>query len=87
MKIKGIYDNDGKTADRFTVVYDSFEGYQTNGKKLWYCVSMDGSPFHPQGIGMHCTTLLGRHLGKKITFEQLPIDCQKLVFQDLQEVA
>jgi hypothetical protein len=73
------YDNGGETIDRFTVVYlDEPEGpglYGARGMNEW--------PFHPQGIGMYCTAAPGRHLGKRIAFERLPADCQRLVLQDL----
>ncbi len=76
------YDNGGKTADRYIVVF-------TKGKRVY--LSMNREPFHPQGIGMHGEWNKGEnsidrptygHLGKKIAFNQLPEDCQKLVRQD-----
>jgi hypothetical protein len=79
--IKAIYDNGGKTADRYTVYYNIEE------KENWFsCLGMDGKPFHPQGIGMHSSGMLGEHNGKRITFDQLPEDCQKAVLQDLKEL-
>lgn len=84
MKIKGIFD-DAKSLDRYTVVYDYVENYTAQGKPLYAAVGMNAAPFHPQGIGQHCTAMLGRHLGKKIKFTDLPEDCQKLVQQDLKE--
>jgi hypothetical protein len=45
---------------------------------------MSSIPFHPQGFGQYSTCQLGRHLGKRIDFEDLPEDCQKLVKQDLR---
>jgi hypothetical protein len=86
MKILGIYDNGGKTFDRYTVVYDLVErpAIPTRKEKaLYFCVGMSKQPFHPQGFGQHSSANLGRHLGKRIKFEQLPLDCQKLVKQDL----
>ena len=79
MNIK-CYDNGGKTCDRYTVVYlDCPE----NKPRTYQCVGMSASPFHPQGFGQHSIAMLGRHLGKRIKFEDLPEDCQKLVKQDL----
>jgi hypothetical protein len=46
-------------------------------------VSMNQEPFHPMGIGQHGAAMPGRHLGKRIVFNQLPEDCQKLVNNDL----
>lgn len=81
MNIK-IYDNGGKTFDRYTVVYMDFpeHGYP----KTYQAIGMSINPFHPQGFGSHCVAKPGRHLGKKIKFEELPEDCQKLVKKDLE---
>jgi hypothetical protein len=80
------YDNGGETADRYTVVYTGHYTQKTD-RQFWF-VNMNASPFHPQGIGMHGehSEQIDRptysHLGKKITFDQLPEDCRKLVLQD-----
>jgi hypothetical protein len=84
MNILGVYDNKGKTLDRYTVVYDYVEQVK-DGKKLYMCISMNASPFHPQGIGMHGSAMLGRHLGKKVKLTDLPEDCQKAVAMDLKD--
>jgi hypothetical protein len=82
MKIK-VYDNGGKTWDRFTVVYlDCPE----NSPNTFAAVAMNERPFHPQGFGQHCSAMPGRHLGKRIRFEDLPEDCQKLVLRDLKDL-
>lgn len=79
MNIK-CYDNGGKTFDRYTVIYmDDPE----RGHNLFSSVGMSEHPFHPQGFGQHGAARPGRHLGKRIKFEELPVDCQKLVLQDL----
>lgn len=79
-----IYDNGGKTFDRFTAVYMNQPAHWQHDK-VFQAVGMSENPFHPQGFGMHCTAMPGRHLGKRITLEQLPPDCQKLVKQDLED--
>lgn len=88
LKIIGIYD-DEKSIDRYTVVYNQVEreipGKNGHMVKLYAAVGMNAAPFHPQGFGQHCTAMLGRHLGKKISFEQLPDDCRKLVLRDLAD--
>ena len=76
--ILAIYDNGGKTVDRYTVYYNEREG-------AFYCGrGMSESPFHPQGFGLYISGSLGRHNGRKILFEDLPADCQKLVISDLK---
>jgi hypothetical protein len=79
--IKAIYDNGGKTADRYTVYY------MEHGSKpgFWEGVGMSEHPFHPQGFGQHTEGMLGSHNGKLIEFSQLPPDAQKLVMRDLGE--
>jgi len=86
------YDNGGADAkngsfDRYTVVFTGRYTHKTNGA-FWY-VGMSGNPFHPQGFGQHgetnhqpCDRPSYGHLGKKIKFEDLPKDCQKLVMDD-----
>lgn len=74
-----IYDNGGKTLDRFTAVYMDQKEYNGNFSARGMCES----PFSPQGFGCSCVAKPGRHLGKRIKFAQLPKDCQKLILQDL----
>jgi len=73
MKVK-VYDNRGATCDRYTVILNAQSDY----------VGMSSKPFDPQGFGQHGEGCLpGKHLGKRIKFEELPEDCKKLVRRDL----
>lgn len=81
LKIKAIYDNGGKTLDRYTVYYNN-SWYNKYNNKTWDCLGMNSDPFH--GIGTHGSGMLGRHNGKRIAFEDLPEECQKAVKQDLE---
>lgn len=81
MKNVKIYDNGGKTFDRYTAVYISQPESQAG---LYDARGMSEFPFHPQGFGQFCSAMPGKHLGKRIKFEELPADCQKLVKQDLE---
>lgn len=81
MKNLRIYDNGGKTIDRYTVLFMDQPEHQHN---TFSALAMDSTPFHPQGFGQHCTAMPGRHLGRRIEFKDLPTDCQKLVLQDLR---
>ena len=78
--IKAIYDHP-KYADRYTVYY-TFDRNPRNG--YYACLGMSEKPFHPLGFGQHGEGMLGRHNGKKITFEDLPADCKEAVMQDLE---
>jgi hypothetical protein len=97
-----IYDNGGPdvpggTIDRYMVVYTG----RYRGKDGWFQhVGMSGAPYHPQGFCQHgesqeqLDTLkgwapaMGRrcHLGKRIPFEDLPKDCQRVVKMDYQSL-
>lgn len=89
-KFKNIrfYDKGGKTADRYTAVFlDRLERvtYISFGKaqKLYEALGFDSDPFHPLGFGQHCTAAVGRHLGKRIDFSELPENAQKFVIQNI----
>ena len=73
------YDNGGKTCDRFTAVYlDSPESQPGT----FYALGASERPFHPQGFGQHCAAALGRHLGRRVAFSDLPADVQRAIRQD-----
>ena len=78
MKVR-CYDNGGKTFDRYTVVFMDLPEYQPG---TYAAVGMSEHPFDPQGFGQHCSAMPGKHLGKRIKLEDLPVDCQKLVEMD-----
>lgn len=86
MKIHSIYDNGGETFDRYTVYFKGRGtlNWYTKDPPMRYCLAMSSNPFHPQGFGQHSEGKPGKHNGKKIKFEDLPEDCQKLVLQELQ---
>lgn len=79
------YDNGGKTFDRYTVVFTG--RYKKSGRYFEY-LGMSAQPFHPQGFGQHgeSSRPVDRptysHLGKKISFNDLPEDCKQCVLQD-----
>lgn len=51
-----VYDNDGESADRYTVIFTGrYEKGEGRLKEFSY-LAMSGSPFHPQGIGYHGST-------------------------------
>ena len=73
------YDNDGATADRYTVIYLDQPERAVN---TFAARGMSAAPFHPQGIGQSCTAQPGRYLGKRIAFADLPEDCLRCVTID-----
>jgi len=75
-----IYDSGDKYIDRYTAVY-LFEPEYKPG--TYSGRGMSSHPFSPQGFGCSTVVTPGRHLGKRIKFEELPADCQKLILQDI----
>ncbi len=83
------YDNNGKTADRYTIVFSRLQGI---GYKGCLYLGANNQPFYPQGIGMTCEAPSAidkpgySHLGKKIKFESLPLDVKKLVLDMYKDI-
>ena len=90
--VMGIYDNGGKTFDRYTVVFEPVPVLpDASGKQAakWFFpyLGMSQNPFHPQGFGQHgeLNHRYTRGKGEKvINFQDLPEDCRKAVKRDLQ---
>lgn len=74
-----IYDNGGRSIDRYTAVYM----HEVEQPGLYSARGMCEHPFSPQGFGCYTSAKPGRHLGKRIKLEELPKDCQELILQDL----
>ena len=66
-QIVGVWDNGGRSMDRYTVVYDE-PATVIPGEEYLTGLSMDNKPFHPQGFCQHGQALPGDHLGKEIDF-------------------
>lgn len=71
-----LYDNGGKTADRYTAVAIGAP-YSRNSVRQWEAFGFDENPFHPLGIGQHCGAMCGRHLGRRIEPAALPEQARK----------
>jgi len=84
-----LFDNGGKTADRYTVVYDELA---TNDRVQFSGRGMSDNPSHPCGVGTCCIVHMpegftggGSHLGAEITLQDAPEAVQKLIASDLKE--
>ena len=82
-KVK-VFDNNGKTFDRFTII-DLTPLPDNQGKKIlsgeetFIYVGSSHNPRSPQGFWQHGEIKksdIGKHLGKIIPFESLPIEVQ-----------
>jgi hypothetical protein len=72
--IKEIWDNGGKTTDRFTVILNSSE-----------CLALSEHPEHPQGFSQTGIAVSGEHLGKRINFYDLPYNIILHICKRLEE--
>ena len=83
-----VYDNGGETIDRYTVVYTGNYSKGTGYNKAFSYLGLSVAPYLPNGYCQHgeSNVLIDRpsykHLGKKIKFSDLPLDCQLVVFED-----
>ena len=83
-----IYDNRGRTIDRYTVVYAP---YDLDTRDVFAWTHMSADPYAPQGVCQHGDGYSRPYSGwgtsnrnKVIAFEALPKDCQRVVRQDLE---
>lgn len=89
-----VWDSGPKFFDRYTVVYlDTYGSTAVNPGKVMY-VNMSTSPFSPRGVNQTGEMLIsdvaykgrGGVFEKRITFAELPPDCQKVVLRDIKEL-
>lgn len=73
MNILKIYDNEGETFDRYTVVFDE----KHNG--LYECLGLSEHPNSPLGFSQWSDCKLGNHLGKEINFNELSTELQEYI--------
>ena len=82
--ILAIYDNGGRTAARYTVVFTPF----ASGGDLWFStLTMSANPSHPQGVGLRgeYSSRPTRGRGDRvISLDDLPADCRRCVEDDLR---
>lgn len=72
------YDNGGKTLDRYTVLPPRWGNTYRNrtNSKLFESIAASENPYHPQGVGQHTLAYPGKHLGKRIHWDDLPTNVQ-----------
>ena len=76
MKNISYYDNGGKTFDRITIVFNDTKTKAPDGNVLYEAI---GSSLNGSGFFQHCYAVKGRHLGKKITFDELSPGLQQRI--------
>lgn len=75
--IKSIWDNGGETLDRYTVVLDV---PWRDGSDTYEALAVASEP---GAFSQFCEAKPGRHLGKKIKFEDLPLGVVKHLYERL----
>ncbi|MHB9071670.1 MAG: hypothetical protein ACYC54_15025 [Sedimentisphaerales bacterium] len=79
VRVRKIWDNGGKTCDRFSVTFDIYND-KTGRWEAWSdyadgrlsCLGMSNDPISPQGFSQFSSCIEGRHLGGRIAFSDLP---------------
>ena len=70
--------------DRYTV---AFKGYRLQGYGMVYpYLASSDNPFHPQGFGQHGEStefVTGKHLGKRVRFDLLPVEVQRFILDNI----
>lgn len=75
-----IYDNGGKTFDRYTVLIPNIR--TDSGECYYEILGLSENPNHALGFNQFCGDWKGgptRHLGKKIRFVDLPEEIKKAI--------
>lgn len=71
-----IYDDGGKTLDRYSILPPRWATEYRSRAGIWQAIGASEYPFSPQGFGQTTTAQPGAHLGRRITWADLPIDVQ-----------
>ena len=86
LKIRSIWDNEGETADRYTVITTYQEEYpfnKYNNNTVYLGLSFSTNCNSPQGVSMFGSCVEGDHLGKRIKLSDLSPELQDHVFDRL----
>ena len=69
-----IYDNGGKTFDRYTILPPRWAREHLERSGLFEAIGASEHPFSLQGFGMLVSAKPGAHLGKRLHLRDLPAD-------------
>lgn len=68
-----IYDNQGETFDRITIVFNNEKLSKQNGRYLYEAI---GASETGTGFFQHTRAIKGKHLGRKVQFQNLTKELQ-----------
>ncbi len=73
LKVIAVYDNGGRTLDRYTIVTNNRVSRKHQGKYTYDALSASENGL---GVFMWCQCIRGSHLGKKINLSELSTELQ-----------
>ena len=85
IRIKCFDIGSNKVMDRYSVLFVDIP-WNDHGSKKVACLGMSDDPYAPYGFGQHCGATAGRHLGKRISFTELPEPCQSVIMSEVTAI-
>lgn len=79
--IKSIWDNKGETVDRYSIMLERAFSKIT----FLDCLSLSADPTHPLAVSQFSVAIEGKHLGKRIQWEELEQPIQAHIISRLKE--
>jgi len=76
-----VYDNAGRTYDRFTVLYL----FDKKGQDFYYGRAMSDNPKSESGVNQIICRKPHKYLGTEIKISDLPRDCQDIVMKEVRQ--
>lgn len=80
-----IYDDSGDSFARYTILPPETIPHHRYDDGRVNALTCSEDPYHPQGFGQWTTVVPGRHLGKRISWEDLPEPVKQHVRQSFPE--
>lgn len=78
--VHSIWDNGGETQDRYTVALNKDDDVRYHD-----CLAFDDTPTKPLGFSQFSTCAVGKHLGKRLRWAELPVELRTHVIERLSE--
>lgn len=83
-----IWDYGPNIADRYTILPPRWDKESRRHGGGFDGIACNACPFHPQGLGQHVFAVVpGKHLGKRIRWDELPGDAQRFARQEFPDYA